>query len=115
MKTAHMAWAGKNWLVLVEAAEAGQALALFASLSETAQRFLGVTPLFLGCIVREAPGIQPGALDATLIDSLSKEGGRQAEVERINFEQYWQRMWLYSRMNAEAATKRAQKGWRSAG
>jgi hypothetical protein len=115
MKTAHVARSGKNWLILVEGAEAGQAMGLFASLSETAQRFLGVTPSFLGCIVREAPGVQPVALDAALIDSLTKEGGRQTEIERINFEQYWQRMWLYSRMNAETASKRVQKGWRSAG
>lgn len=115
MKTAHAAWSGKNWLVLVEGVEEGQALGLFASLSETAQRFLGVMPSFLGCIGREAPGVQPAALDAALVDCLSKESGRQAEIERINFEQYWQRMWLYSRMNAEAATKRVQKGWRSAG
>jgi hypothetical protein len=115
MKTAQAAWAGKNWLVLVEGAEAEQALSLFASLRETAQRFLGVTPLFLGCSVREAPGVLPGALDAVLVDHLSKEGGRQAEIERINFEQYLQRMWLYSRMNAEAASTRVQKGWRSAG
>jgi len=115
MKTAHAAWSGKNWMVLVEDAEEGQALNLFASLSETAQRFLGVTPLFLGCLVREAPGVLPGALEAALIDLLSKEGGRQAEIERINFEQYWQRMWLYSRMNAEVAAKQVQKGWRSAG
>lgn len=115
MKTAHSAWSGKNWLVLVEAADEGQALSLFASLSETAQRFLGVTPLFLGCISREMPGVQPVALDAALVDALSKVSSRHAEVERINFEQYWQRMWLYSRMAEEVATKRVQKGWRRAG
>lgn len=115
MKTAHSACSGKNWLVLVEAADTEQALGLFVSLSETAQRFLGVTPLFLGCIAREMPGAQPIALDATLVDALSKESSRRAEVERINFEQYWQRMWLYSRMSEEVATKRVQKGWRRAG
>jgi hypothetical protein len=123
MKAAHAAWAGKNWLVLVDGIEPGPALALFASLSETAQRFLGLTPLFLGCVVREAthasPGAQPVALDAALIDLLSEKSSRQAESERINFEQYWQRMWLYSRMATEAATKRelhgVQHGRRSPG
>jgi len=123
MKAAHVAWSGKNWLVLVEGAEAGPALSLFASLSETAQRFLGVTPSFLGGIVREAtnaqPGAQPVALDAALIDLLSEKSSHQAETERINFEQYWQRMWLYSRMTAEAAAKKelhgVQHGRRSAG
>lgn len=115
MKTAHAAWSGTNWLVLVDGADAGQAQSLFASLRETAHRFLGVTPLFLGCIVRETPGVRPDALDAALVDILSKEGSRHAETERINFEQYWQRMWLYSRMTEEAAGKRVQKGWRSAG
>jgi hypothetical protein len=115
MKTAHSARSGKNWLVLVEGADEEQALILFASLSETAQRFLGVTPLFLGCLAREMAGAQPVALDAALVDVLSKEGRRHAEVEYINFEQYWQRMWLYSRMTEDVATKRVQKGWRSAG
>ncbi len=115
MKSAQAAWAGKSWLVLVEGVDEGQALSLFGSLRETAQRFLNVTPLFLGCLAREAAGIKPGALDAALIDSLSQEGGRHADIERINFEQYWQRMWLFSRMTDEAASKQAQKGWRSAG
>ncbi|OYY94781.1 MAG: hypothetical protein B7Y41_04210 [Hydrogenophilales bacterium 28-61-23] len=115
MKSVHTAWSGNNWLVLVDGAEEGQALGLFTSLSETAQRFLGVTPSFLGCIARETPGTQPAVLDAVLVDSLSEAGSRQTETERINFEQYWQRMWLYSRTTAEAATKKVQNGWRNAG
>ena len=106
MKAAHAAWAGKHWLVLVVGAEAGHALSLFTALSETARRFLGLTPVFLGCIANEPPGEQPGPLEAVLVDLLSDAGGRQVEVDRINFEQYWQRMWLYSRLAAEAAGKR---------
>lgn len=115
MKAAHAAWSGSHWLVLVEGAETGQAMGLFASLSETAQRFLGLTPVFLGCIVRDTPGTQPSALDAALVDCLSEESSRRVETERMNFEQFWQRMWLFSRITAEAATKRVQHGWRSAG
>lgn len=110
MKAAHTAWAGKHWLVMVAGAEAGQALNLFTALSETAQRFLGLTPVFLGCIESDLPGEQPAPLDAALVDLLSDAGGFQAEAERINFEQYWQRMWLYSRMAAEAAGKRVEYG-----
>ena len=112
MKAAHAAWSGKNWLVLVEGAEAGQALGLFTALRETAQRFLGLTPVFLGCIGRDAPGVQPGALDATLVDLLSEESRRQGETERINFEQCWQRMWLYSRTTLETADGKAEYGRR---
>lgn len=112
MKAAHAAWSGNNWLVLVEGAEDGQALGVFTSLRETAQRFLGVTPALLGCMPRDGAGIQPGALDAALVDSLSEENGRWRQAERINFEQYWQRMWLYSRMTVEAASKRELHGVR---
>ena len=115
MKTAHAAWSGKHWFVMVEAAEEELALGLFASLSETAQRFLDVKPQFLGRMTREKPGVKPDAVEAVLIDALSKAGGRQSQIERIDFEQYWQRMWLFSRMNMEAAGKKAQKGWRRAG
>lgn len=119
MKAAHVALAGGQWLVLVEGADDALALGLFTSLRETAQRFLDATPVYLGSIGRERPGAQPGALDAALVDLLSEASGRQSETERINFEQYWQRMWLYSRMSMEAATKRelhgVQHGRRSAG
>ncbi len=110
MKAAHAAWSGKNWLVLIAGGEAEQAMGLFTALSETARRFLGVSPVFLGRVSRDEPGVQPGAVDAALIDQLSKESSSQVETERINFEQYWQRMWLYSRMAVEAATKKEPHG-----
>ena len=115
MKAVHTAWSGNNWLVLVDGADEGQALGLFSSLSETSQRFLGMKPTFLGCIPRELPGVQPVALDAVLVDCLSDVSSRQAETDRINFEQYWQRMWLFSRTAAEAASKKVKNGWRNAG
>ena len=110
MKSAHAAWSGKRWWVLVEGVEAGQALSLFGALRETAQRFLGVTPVFLGCIGRDAPGTHPVAMDAAMVDVLSHAEQHQGEGERINFEQCWQRMWLYSRMVQEAADKRVGHG-----
>lgn len=115
MKAAQAAWSGKHWLVLVEGVEAGQALILFGALRETAQRFLGVTPVFLGCIGRDAPGAQPSAMDAAMVDVLSSAGQQQGDDERINFEQCWQRMWLYSRMAQEATGKRTGHGQRGAG
>ncbi len=115
MKAAQASWSGKVWLVLVSGAESGMALSLFNALSETAQRFLGITPIFLGATVREQPGQQPGPLDTVLVDVLSDAGGRQVAAERINFEQYWQRMWLFSRLAAEGTSKRGEHAWRSAG
>lgn len=110
MKSAHAAWSGKRWWVLVEGVEVGQALSLFGALRETAQRFLGVTPVFLGCIGRDAPGTRPVAMDAAMVDVLSHAEQQQGEGERINFEQCWQRMWLYSRMVQEAVDKRVGHG-----
>ena len=106
MKAAHAAWAGRHWLVLVVGSDPGHALSLFTALSETAQRFLGLTPILLGCIASDPPGGKPAPLEALLVDLLSDAGGRQVEADRINFEQYWQRMWLYSRLAAETAGKR---------
>jgi hypothetical protein len=115
MKTAHSARSGNNWFVLVEGVDKDTALNVFASVNETAQRFLEVRPVFLGCVTQEKPGIAPDAVDVHVIDKLSKAGGREAKMGRIDFEQYWQRMWLYSRMSSEAAIKKAQDGWQRAG
>lgn len=116
MKAAHAAWSSKRWLVLVAGAEAEAALSLFNALSETARRFLGVAPVFLGAIVRESPGDRPGPLDAVLVDMLSDAGEQhQVDADRINFEQYWQRMWQFSRLASEGASKRRGHAWRSAG
>jgi hypothetical protein len=115
MKTAHAAWSGNNWLVLVVGAEAGAAFNLFSALSETAQRFLALTPRYLGCVAPFAPGAAPEALDTQQIDLLNDIVGRQADSERISFEQYWQRMWLFSRMSLEAASDKSRHDRRSAG
>jgi len=115
MKTAHAAWSGNNWLVLVVGAEAGTAFNLFSALSETAQRFLALTPRFLGCVAAAAPGAVPEALDAAQVDVLNDASEQKAESERINFEQYWQRMWLYSRMSQEATDNKSRHDRRSFG
>ena len=112
MKASHTAWSGGRWLVLVAGGEAAQASGLFAALSDTARRFIGVSPCYLGRIERDEPGVQPGAVDAALVEQLNEESRRQVETERINFEQYWQRMWLFSRMAAEAAAKKEPYGLR---
>jgi hypothetical protein len=112
MKAAHAAWSGNNWLVLVADADVEPAAALFTVLSETAQRFLGLAPTFLGCVERDIPGAQPVPLDTALVDRLSEACTPQSGVERMDFEQYWQRMWVYSRMSADAAGKKEQHGGR---
>ena len=103
MKAAHASWAGDRWLVLAVGVAMEQAMGLFGALRETAQRFLGLTPVFLGCIGRDAPGAQPAAVDASMVDMLDQAGQQLGEDERIDFEQCWQRMWLYSRMARDAA------------
>lgn len=115
MKSAQTAWSGHLWFVMVEGVEDGAALTLFASLSETAQRFLNVKPVFLGCLAREKPGAQPDAVEPALIEMLNRAGGHHAQIERIDFEQYWQRMWLFSRMSAESASHQTRKGRQRAG
>ncbi len=112
MKASHAAWSGGHWLVLVAGGEAAQASGLYTALSDTARRFIGVSPVYLGRIERDAPGVQPGAVDAALVDLLNEASRRQVETEKINFEQYWQRMWLFSRMAAEAAAKKEPYGVR---
>lgn len=105
MKSAHALRAGHAWWVLVDGADAEQAQALFVSLGETARRFLGIVPEFLGHLPRERSGAVPAPLDENRMDRLAGEPvDRPAEV-RVDFVRYWQRMWLHSRMVAESAGK----------
>lgn len=96
LKSAHAAWSGGVWMVLVEGAELERAQPLYNSLRETAQRFLGLEPGYLGCLPRATQGgtKAEGMHGALLAESLL---AWQAE-HPLNFEQYWQRMWLFSRM-----------------
>jgi hypothetical protein len=102
MKTAHGAWSGQTWWVLVEGADPEPAQSLFASLRETARRFLGIVPVFLGNLPRERPGASQSSLGADQVDALATGALNPPGAEGVNFERYWQRMWLYSRMTAEA-------------
>jgi hypothetical protein len=113
MKAAHAARAGHAWWVLVDGADAEQARVLFASLGETAERFLGIVPGFLGHLPRDRSASAPPPLDGGRMDRLVGEpAGRPGEA-RVDFERYLQRLWLHSRMVAEStgketATKRVQ-------
>jgi len=105
MKAAHAFRAGHTWWVLVDGVDADQARALFVSLGETAQRFLGIVPELLGHLPRDRSGSVPSPLDESRMDRFVGEpAGRPGEA-RVDFEQYWQRMWLHSRMVAESASK----------
>lgn len=124
LKSAHAVWPGTAWLVVVESAtpEAGQQL--YSALRETAHRFLGVHCGFLGTMPRQREGNHPILADADVIGQVRTGGsaaGRGAEMgimaellanlpvgEALEFEQYWQRMWLYCRMTADADMKRAR-------
>lgn len=96
LKSAHGAWSGGTWLVLVEGADPDRAQALFNSLKDTASRFLGIEPGYLGCLPkpRQNNTAAEGLHGGLLAESLQAMQGEQS----INFEQYWQRMWLFSRM-----------------
>jgi hypothetical protein len=126
MKSAHTVWPGRTWLVLVEGAEAAAGEQLFATLRVTAQRFLGIQCDFLGTLPRQREGAHPILAEANVIGHVAggnagRSAGRGAEMgimaerlanlpvgEALEFEQYWQRMWLYCRMTAEADMKRAR-------
>jgi len=122
MKSAHTVWPGSTWLVVVEGTEPAPGEALFTALRETAQRFLGIQCEWLGTLPRRREGLHPILADADVIGQANAAGGsavrcpemgimaeRLASLpigEALEFEQYWQRMWLYCRMTAEADMKR---------
>jgi hypothetical protein len=128
MKSAHTVWPGSAWLVVVEGAEADAGESLFTALRETALRFLGIQCEFLGTLPRQREGGHPILADADVIGqawarpaaaSVGGSAARNTEMgimaerlsglpvgEALEFEQYWQRMWLYCRMTAEADMKR---------
>jgi hypothetical protein len=122
MKSAHTVWPGSAWLVVVEGADAAAGEQLFATLRETALRFLGIQCGFLGTLPHRREGAHPILADADAIAyTPSHAAGRNAEMgimaerlanlpvgESLEFEQYWQRMWLYCRMTADADMKRAR-------
>lgn len=124
MKSAHSIWPGSAWLVVVEGAEAAPGEQLFVALRETARRFLGIQCEYLGSLPRQREGAHPILAEDNVIgfaQTASGGTGRGAEIgimaerlashpvgEALEFEQYWQRMWLYCRMTAEADIKRAR-------
>lgn len=113
LKSAHQAWPGGDWWVLVDGAEADVGHSLFASLRETATRFLGVMPEFLGTLPRTREGAHGGATSAALQGALAELLAASTGGEAMSFEQYWHRMWLFSRMSAEAAMRKARNVERS--
>lgn len=107
MKAAQAFRAGHAWWVLVDGADADQARALFTSLEETARRFLDIVPEFLGHLPREKSASAPPPMDGSPMDRLAGEPADRPGEARVDFAQYWQRMWLHSRMVAESAGKDA--------
>lgn len=105
MKKAQAHWAGQTWWVLVDGADPEPAHALFASIGETARRFLGIVPEFLGHLPRTRAGMPPTPLEGNRMERLAGEPASLLGEARVDFEQYWQRMWLHSRMVAETAGK----------
>ena len=124
MKGAHTVWPGKAWAIVVDGTEAAAGVSLFAALRETEQRFLGIECDFLGTLPRQREGAhlsaaaangQAAGRSAGGSADFGKDMGIMAERlanlpvgEALEFEQYWQRMWLYCRMTAEADMMRAR-------
>lgn len=109
LKAAHQAWPGGDWWVLVDGAEAETGQGLFVSLRETATRFLGIMPEFLGTLPRTREGAHNGGTNVAVQGALAELLAASSSGEAMSFEQYWHRMWLFSRMSAEAAIKKASK------
>lgn len=78
---------GGVWQVLVTDAEAVVAEALFRSLADTAQRFLGQSPGYLGCLPQQTAAAAEADLSALLATDA---------IEPVGFAQFWQRAWLFS-------------------
>lgn len=119
LKSAHSLWPGQIWQVVVEGSDAESGERLFQSLAETAQRFLGIQCAFLGVLPRQTA--HPILTEANVIGlggARALDAGMGIMAERLiglpmggvtlEFEQFWQRMWLFSRMTAEADMKRAR-------
>ncbi len=130
MKSAHAVWPGSTWLVVVEGVDAAAGEALFAALAETALRFLAIPCEYLGSLPRLREGSHPILAGNDRIGHPSGAGTgtvRGAEMgimaerlasvpigEALEFEQYWQRLWLYCRMSAEADVRRPGTASRTA-
>lgn len=113
LKSAHAAWSGGVWVVLVEGPDPDRAQRLYNSLRDTALRFLGFAPDYLGCLPssKESSGGDEGFHGGLLAESLQ---GLQVE-DPINFEQYWQRLWLFSRMAVEPPAGKGRNASRHPG
>ena len=113
LKSAHAAWSGGVWVVLVEGADLDRAQRLYNSLQETALRFLGFAPGYLGCLPKLK---DDGGADESFQAGLLAESLQGLRVEDpINFEQYWQRLWLFSRMAVDSAGGKGRNANRHSG
>jgi len=110
MKAAQSICAGRSWLVLVEGADLAQARALFLSLRQTASRFLGITPELLGNLSPAKRGRPSDPFDDAQVDVLAEDVAARPCPDPIDFEQYWRRMWLYSRVAIDKSGKRLAHG-----
>jgi len=97
-----------QWAVLVEGASADTAQRLYDSLRDTALRFVGVNLHYLGNLPKLKEGYEDDA-DAAIQASTLAEALQDLPVDAtINFEQFWQRLWLFSRMSRDAANGKAK-------
>lgn len=104
LKSALQAWPDGDWWVLVLDAEEDVARSLHAALASTAQRFLGQTPAYLGCLPRQASVASETGLAENLLSSSRREA--------LSFAQYWQRVWLYSHASHDPSMLRARNAGR---
>ena len=100
IKSGQAAGSTGRWAVLVEGAENDSAQRLYNSLRTTTQRFLGLSLAYLGCLPRQLDGLEQ---DDTYYTTELAESLYSVQSENpMNFEQYWQRLWLFSRTTLDA-------------
>lgn len=110
LKSSHAAGTTGTWVVLVEGADIDAAQRLYNSLQNTTQRFLGVAPGYLGCLPRVKAS---QSADESFHASLLAESMQNVQTENpMNFEQYWQRLWLFSRMALDPSARKSSHAGR---
>lgn len=115
LKSAHAAWSGGTWGVLVEGVDLDRAQPLYNSLKETAQRFLGFAPGYLGSLPKSHDKHQAGGGEGAHGMLLAEYLQTLQAEQTINFEQYWQRMWLFSRMTLDSVAGKGRHADRHPG
>lgn len=117
LKLAHQIQPDGQWLVLrLNAGDPQQSAALFASLADTARRFLEIAPVDLGAVPRDAklelaarsmrpilevsPASPAAAAFRAVVERLGEHAALRPPRLELDFDAFWQRLGLIGRMLA---------------